>query len=234
MGAATRGFSLLVPFVAGSLLLAYGVVSLGNASLPDTFLSEGIAFVCSLLLWRVYLQWRGNAQRTPSPSVITQASSPPTLLFNTPYTFDKLTVTLHALRKRRSFRPIAHPSASEGQVQPETWFIEFTCTLKNRARKEALIWAQLEEVLPVHAEPHDPLCLRQPLPLSEDEAADREIGCNTTLSSARYSIVVKDTVESKLFFKLNESMNVQTMAFSLHLSRKHQEPRQKPLFTVEV
>jgi hypothetical protein len=111
---------------------------------------------------------------------------------------------------------------------------EFACTLKNCARKEALIWAQLEEVLPEHAEPHAPLRLRQSIPLSEDEEADREIGSNTTLSSARYSIVVKGTVESKLFFKLNESMNVHMMAFSLHFSRKHQEPRQKPLFTVEV
>ncbi|HEX6479234.1 MAG TPA: hypothetical protein VF043_10345 [Ktedonobacteraceae bacterium] len=234
VGAATGGVLLLVPFVAGSLLLAYGVASIGNASLPYTFLSEGIAFVSSLLLWWVYLQWRGNEQITPSPSVITQASSLPVLLFNTSYTFDKLTVTIHALRKRRSFRPIAHPSVSEGQIQPETWFIEFDCTLKNRARKEALIWAQLEEVLPEYTEPHAPLRLRQSIPLSEDEAADREIGSNTTLSSARYSIVVKDTVESKMFFKLNESMNVHTMAFSLHLSRKNQEPCQKLLFTVEV
>jgi hypothetical protein len=234
MAAATRGVGLLVPFMAGFLLLAYGVASIGNASLPYTFLSEGIAFVSSLLLWWVYLQWRGNEQMTPPPSVITQASSPPALLFNTPYTFDKLTVTIYALRKRRSFRPIAHSPVSEGQVQPETWFIEFACTLKNCARKEALIWAQLEEVLPEHAEPHAPLRLRQSIPLSEDEEADREIGSNTTLSSARYSIVVKGTVESKLFFKLNESMNVHMMAFSLHLSRKHQEPCQKPLFTVEV
>jgi hypothetical protein len=97
-----------------------------------------------------------------------------------------------------------------------------------------LIWAQLEEVLPEHAEPHALLRLRQSIPLSEDEEADREIGSNTTLSSARYSIVVKDTVESKMFFKLNESMDAHTMAFSLHLSRKNQEPRQKLLFTVEV
>ena len=143
-------------------------------------------------------------------------------------------VTIHSVRKRRSFRPLPHSSEPEGQVQPETWFVEFACTLKNRARKDALIWAQLEEVLPEHAEPHAPLRLRQCIPLSEDEAADREIGSNTTLSYARYSIVVKDTVESKMFFKLDESMNVHTMAFSLHLSRKNQEPCQKLLFTVEV
>lgn len=235
MGAATGDVLLLAPFVAGFLLLAYGVASIGNASLPYTFVCEGIAFLSSVLLWWVYLQWRGNKQMTPPPSVITQASSPPAVLFNTPYTFDKLTVTVHALRKRRSFRPIAHPSASERQIQPETWFIELDCTLKNSARKEALIWAQLEEVLPENTEePQAPLRLRQSIPLSEDEAADREIGSNTTLSSARYSIVVKDTVESKIFFKLDESMNVHTMAFSLHLSRKNQEPCQKSLFTVEV
>ncbi len=171
---------------------------------------------------------------TPPPSLITQASSPPALLFNTPYTFDKLTVTIHSLRKRRSFRPIPYHSVSEGQVQPKTWFVEFACTLKNSARKDASIWAQLEEVLPEHVEPHAPLRLRQFIPLSEDETADRDLGSNTTLSYAQYSIVVKDTVESKLFFKLDESMNIHTMAFSLHLSRKHQEPCQKLLFTVDV
>jgi hypothetical protein len=42
--------------------------------------------------------------------------------------------------------------------------------------KEALIWGQLEKVVSEHTEPHDSLRLRQSLPLSEDEAADREIG----------------------------------------------------------
>src|SRR5260370_34451592 len=150
MGAATGGFLLLGPFMAGFLLIAYGVASIGHASLLYTFVYEGIAFLCSTFLWRFYLQWRGKKQMTPPPSLITQASSPPALLFNTPYTFDKLTVTIHSLRKRRSFRPIPYHSVSEGQVQPKTWFVEFACTLKNSARKDPSICAHLDEVLPQH------------------------------------------------------------------------------------
>jgi hypothetical protein len=235
MEVATHGFLLQGLFIAGSLVLAYGVASIAHASLPYIFVYEGIALIGSLLLWQFYRQWIGNQQSTAASLLhITQVSSPPALHLNTPYTIDKLTVTIHSFRKRHAFRPIPHGSVPEGQEQPNTWFVEFACTLNNTAKKDALVWAQLEEVMPDNAEPHTPLRLRHSLPLSEDEVADRDLASNTNLSHAQYNIVVKDTLENKFFFKLDESMNIHTMAFSLHVSRKNQIPSQKPLFTIDV
>lgn len=228
----TQGFGLFGPFLMGVFLLTYGVASLRQASFADIVVSEVLALLGCTLLWWGYLQRKSKKDRIPFP--VTQKTSPPALLLNTPYTFNKLTVIIHSVRRRQSFQPIVHPLAAPGQVQPITWFLEVACTLKNRARKEALIWAELEEVVPENGESQTPLCLRQFLPLSEDETADRDIGSNINFSSARYSIVVKDMKESKIFFKFDERMQVHIMAFSLHLSRKNQASSQKLLFTVNV
>ncbi len=117
---------------------------------------------------------------------------------------------------------------------PLTWFMELSCTLRNRNSKDAVIWAELEEVSAVNAEPHAPLRVRQFIPLGEDEATDRDIGSNIALSGAEYKIVVRDSVELKWFFKLDEGMNVHRMAFCVHFDGNNEASRGRSLFTFEV
>lgn len=194
--------------------------------------SEALALLGSTFLWWGYLQRTRRQDHIPFP--ITQQTAPPVLLLNTPYTWDKLTVTIHSVRRRQAFQPIVPPLAAPGQVQPVAWFLEIACTLKNHARNEAHVWAQLQEIVPENTASPTPLCLRQFLPLSEDEAADRDLGSNVILSMARYQVGVKGTEENKFFFKFDERMQAHTMAFVLHLSRKNQASSQTLLFTVDV
>lgn len=230
--AVTRGFGLFGLFLLGVVGLTYGVASLRHASLATIVVAEVLAFLGSTFLWWGYLQRTRRQDHIPFP--ITQQTVPPVLLLNTPYTFHKLTMIIHSMRRRQAFQPIVHPLAAPGQVQPVTWFLEIACTLKNHSRKEAHVWAQLQEIVPENTASPTPLCLRQFLPLSEDEATDRDLGSNVSLSMARYQMVVKGTEESKFFFKFDERMQVHTMAFVLHLSRKNQASSQKLLFTVDV
>lgn len=190
------------------------------------------------------------------PSFITISSAPLPLRLETPYTSDTLTLTVHSYKKRRSFSPIPNrfdpqPSTFElhnlNQVrskhfEPESskrvkmWFVEFTCTLKNTANDNVYVWGQLEEVLPNNTTPRYPLVLRQFLPLTGDEASDIFPGSFPALEHAKHNFQVKDTVKNTLFFKVNERMQLRTMAFSLHMSSAQQGPYQAGplLFTVDM
>lgn len=257
LAALTRGFLLFTPMIVGLLLLAYGIARVTHASLPLTWLYEGIAVAISLLffiLWR--LQWWISKKKQPTaivvpppssspsptanprplPRVITPEQAPPLLLLNTPYTFDKLTLTVHSYRKRQSFRPIPNrfQPGYKNQDYPETWFIEFDCTVQNTASEEIDVWTHVEEILPENSWPHPPRFLRQFLPLSEDENMDIVAGSRVALFPKQHTHV-KTMEECKFFFRLDASMNLHTMAFFLHtFSLNTQQSADVPLFSVEV
>lgn len=190
------------------------------------------------------------------PSCITTSSAPPPLCLETPYTSDTLTLTVHSYKKRRSFYPMPNrfeprPSTFElhnlNQVrskhfEPESpnrvkiWFVEFTCTLKNTASDNVYVWGQLEEVLLDNTAPRYPLVLRQFYPLTDDEATDIFPGSSPALEHVKHNFEVKNTVENTLFFKVNERMQLRTMAFSLHISSAQQGLYQSgpALFTVNM
>ncbi len=154
-----------------------------------------------------------------------------TLLLNTEYSSGNLTVIVHAYKRRRSFRPIPNRFEPGWKIrgQPETWFVELDCTLKNSANYEVYVRGQLKEVLPDDAKPDGARTLSQMelfYPLSDDDTRDIVAGSNFAVRG-KPSIMIEDTRESKLFFKLDESMKMQAMAFSLLLSHTGSGPYQE-------
>jgi hypothetical protein len=258
LAAATRGVLLLVLLIAGPLLLAYGIAVVGNASLPSTLLYEGIAAVAillSLIWWQ--LRWWISRKRIvasaipvappsfsqpatsnarPLPPVIRMQTAPQALQLDTPYTIDTLTLTVHSYHKRQSFRPIPNrfQPGNQSQVYPETWFIEFACTIQNTSVDEIDVWARIEEVLPDNSEPRMPRSLRQFLPLSDDENMDIVAGSRVALFPKQH-IIVKTVEKRKFFFKLDENMNLHTVVFFVHtFSSARKQFVEVPLFRVEV
>lgn len=255
--AGTKGWVLIGPWMIGLFLLASGVAQVAHFSLPFTLLCEGIAILVNLLSIFVWLRRTNSSSSTQAsvevplptpphiplsqavPPHITTSSAPPALLFHTAYSSSMLTVTVHAYRKRRAFRPIPKrfDTGWKEQGQAETWFVELDCTFKNSASNEIYVWGQLEEVLLDGVKPHVPRTLRQfPQILSDDDSGDIAPGSNPALAHAKHSVIVKDLAESKMFFKLDKSMKLQKMAFSLHPSDTKQGPYkgQPPLFTIDV
>lgn len=253
----TRGWLLIGSWIVGLFLLASGVAQVEHFSLPFILLCEGIALLASLLLIWVWFyalpRIRKHTSPTqardempppapphiPTPPHLTTSSAPPALLLHTPYNSSMLAVTIHAYRKRRAFRPIPNrfEPGWKKQGQPETWFVELDCTFRNKAPHEIYVWGQLEEALLDGVQPHVPCTLRQfPRTLNNDDTNDIVLGSSPALAHAKQSMIVKDLVESKIFFKLDKSMNLQKMAFSLHLSSTAQGPYegQAPLFTIDV
>jgi hypothetical protein len=216
-------------FMAGSLLMACGMAVLTHASPPATLLAVGIALLASGVLWWLYfLRWR--VRRWPR-----QRAAPPIparLRLNTPYTVGKVTITVRALRKRQAFRPVVPP----GYHPPLTWFMEFGCLLHNSARADATIWTQLEEIVPETEQPRVPYLLYQFPALSDDETADRDFlgTCTWPTSRRRYTMVVHDRVDSKLFFRFEDTRPMHLVAFTLHVGRRNKMPWENQLFTVEV
>lgn len=231
--AARPGYWLPGVFIAGSLLMAYGIAVLTHAAPPATLLALGIALLASSAFWWLYfLRWsvrRWPKQRAAPPV-------PPRLRFNTPYTVGKVTITIRALRKRQAFRPVLFGQVPPGYQPPLTWFVEFDCLLHNRARADATIWTQLEEIVPETEQPRVPYLLYQFPALSDDETADRHFlsTCTWPTSRRRYTIVVHDRVESKLFFHFEDTRPMHLVAFTLHVGRKNKIPWENQLFTVEV
>lgn len=139
---------LSVTFIAGSLLLTYSVATFANATLPTTVLGLGVALLVSVPLWWLYARWRGHQQQ-PRPALppLTPATTPPRLHLNTPYTLGNVMITVHTVRKRQAFRPVPRHPSPQGAIEPLTWFVEFDCLLHNSTRKDALVWARLEDVV---------------------------------------------------------------------------------------
>jgi len=157
-----------------------------------------------------------------------------------PYSSGNLTVTVHAFKKRRPFHPIPNRFEPGWKMrgQPETWFVELDCTFKNSADQEAYIRGQLKEVLLDGTTSQGSRTLHQwsPLyPLSDDDTRDLVAGSNAALQ-VKSGLLIKDIAESKCFFKVDENMEMQIMAFSLLLSHTQSGPYQEQLslFLVDV
>ncbi len=172
----------------------------------------------------------------PLPSLPPPLSPPSVLLLDEPYTCDDtLVLTIHAYKKRRSFHPI--PNRFEPRRQYHiTWFVEFDYTLENIIGNEVYVWGKLEEVLPDNTEARTPRGIRQfEYSLGDDDATDIFPGSSYT-ASMKPIMLIEDTLEGKLFFKLDESMNMRTAAFCLCISSTKGGPYvgKPPLFVVDV
>ncbi|GHO60986.1 hypothetical protein [Ktedonobacter robiniae] len=254
LGAFTGEWLLLGLWIAGLFLLASGIAEIGHFSLEFILFSEGLAFLASILtlVWW-FRRSRPNTHTTSVAPTITsstppvsaqkvpvclRASAAPAVLhLNTPYNSGNITITVHEYKKRRAFRPMLNrfEAGWKEQGQPKTWFVELQCTIRNNSTDQVYIWGQLEEIVPDDVMPHPPHKLRQFPPINADDSNDIVPG-SADLTHIKHRFEVKDLIETNVFFKLNESMNLQMMAFSLYVSSTQSGVYSEypPLFSIDV
>jgi hypothetical protein len=236
LAASRAGYWLSGMFIAGLLLLVYDVAVGLHASPPAILLALGIALLAGATFWWLFILGWGvrfwQARQTLPP--LTAANAPPRLRFDTPYTLGSVTITIRTVRKRQAFYPVLVGAAPPGYRPALTWFLEIECLLHNRARTDDAIWTQLEEIVPETEGLRAPHLFYQFPPLGNDETADPDFHGPFPSSHSRFTIMVHDGVESKLFYQFDDTRPMHLVAFTLHVGRKNKTPWEERLFTIEV